>query len=125
MYTCNYISGELKTSAFLGEVKWLSIDEAMKTLTFSHINSFIKQTYDYPNTVWGGTILRRQEGDKWTTEIIEEFYPLFSSNKKKRRKRQKRRQNLIHCVKDFLMFLIINSTYHLSLTLSSRKGDKT
>ncbi len=79
IYSCNYVNGQLKVPSFLGEVKWIPMETALQTLTYPHINLFIKQTFDYPNTVWGGSIVRYQASGKWKTKVMEAFYPLFSS----------------------------------------------
>lgn len=68
--------GALKTPDNIDEIKWLPIDEAVQVITFPHINMLIKQVNDYPNTVWGGTVLRYKEGDKFKSKLTKPFYPL-------------------------------------------------
>lgn len=81
IYSCNYIKGTVIIPDFLGDVKWLPIEKALQTLTYPHINLFIKQTYDFPNVVWGGSINRLKDENGWSTQIMEAFYPLFSFSK--------------------------------------------
>ena len=85
IYSCKYLSGTVhfpeNQSFEIGEIKWLSIKEALSLIPFESVRMFIKQTYDYPNVVWGGSISAIREGDKWKYKIMEEFYPLFTSKK--------------------------------------------
>ena len=60
------------------QIKWLSTDQAMKTINFPHMNSMINQIVRHPDKVWGGTLLQFKEKDQWKTKIVEEFYPLFA-----------------------------------------------
>ena len=93
IYTCRYLSGKLhfpENQPFeISEIKWLPMKEALSTISFESIRIFIKQTHDYPNVVWGGSIRVIKENNKRKYEIMEEFYPLFSPKKRK----QKRRRN--------------------------------
>lgn len=77
IYRCNYLHGKIKVPKNLGEVKWLPIKEALKTITYKSINLFLKQTHNYPNVVWGGSIIALKKEIGWKYEIVEEFYPLF------------------------------------------------
>lgn len=46
-------------------------------MSFPHINYFVKQVTAHPEQVSGGTVSQRKEGDQYTSEVIEKFYPLF------------------------------------------------
>lgn len=73
-------SGESKAPQNIEEIKWLPLSEAMKLITFPHINMLLKQIGDNPGTIWGGTILRYKEGSKLKAKMIKDFYPLNSVN---------------------------------------------
>ena len=85
IYSCNYLSGKihfpLNQSFEIVEIKWLPIHEALSLIPFESVRMFIKQTYDHPNIVSGGSISAIRADDKWKYKIIEEFYPLFSPKK--------------------------------------------
>ena len=85
IYSCNYLSGNVhfpENQTFeIGEIKWLPLEEALSLISFESIKMFIKQTYNYPNVVWGGSISAIKEDNKWRYEIIEDFYPLYSPDK--------------------------------------------
>lgn len=72
--------GELKAPDNIEAIKWLPINEAMKVITFPHINMLIKQIMEYPEAVWGGTVLRYKEGDKLKSKMTKDFYHLKSNN---------------------------------------------
>ena len=59
--------------------------EALSVISFESIRMFIKQTDEYPNVVWGGSISAVKEDNNWRYKIREEFYPLFSPMKRKQK----------------------------------------
>ena len=84
VFRVELISGTLKNPVGVEEIKWLSIDEALKQITFPHINHMIKQVVQNPEILWGGSILQYKEGDKFKSKILEEFYPMLHTDKSKR-----------------------------------------
>ncbi len=62
------------------EIRWLPLAEAMRLITFPHINILLKQIVDNPEVVWGGTILRYKEGKEFKAKILNGFYPLNIGN---------------------------------------------
>ena len=82
IYSCNYLSGKVhfpeNQSFKIGEIKWLPMKEALSLIPFESVRMFMKQTDDYPNFVWGGSINAIRVDNKWEYQIMEEFYPLFS-----------------------------------------------
>jgi hypothetical protein len=82
IYRCNYLGGKVhfpeNQSFKIGEIKWLPMKEVLSVISFESIRMFIKQTYDFPNIVWGGSISAIREDKQWNYKIVEAFYPLFS-----------------------------------------------
>lgn len=68
--------GALKIPDNIEAIKWLPVNEAMKVITFPHINMLIKQIVDYPDVVWGGTVLRYKEENKLKSKMTKSFYPI-------------------------------------------------
>ena len=75
-FNVNVIDGEVNTPDNIEEIKWLSIDDAVKTITFPHINLLIKQVMTYPENIWGGTVLRYKDQGKFKAQMISDFMPL-------------------------------------------------
>ena len=92
IYHSNYLDGKVhfpeNQSFEIGEIKWLQMQEANSVISFESMRMFIKQTDDYPNEVWGGSINVIREDNNWRYETAEDFYPLFKTNKQ-RKKRNK------------------------------------
>lgn len=86
IYKCNYQEGEIhfpENQPFtISEIKWVTIGKALKILTHTSVQLFVKQTHNNPNIVSGGSIIIYNENNKVKAKIIEEFYPLFSSEKR-------------------------------------------
>lgn len=76
VYTAKVQKGMAKRPEGISEIKWLSVEDAMKTITFPHINLMIKQIMSNPNDIWGGTLLQFKENDTWRAKVLEEFYGL-------------------------------------------------
>ena len=76
VYMVKLISGELKKPKGIEEMKWLSAQNAIKLITFPHINVMVEQIANHPNQVWGGTLMQFKEKDMWKTKILEDFYVL-------------------------------------------------
>jgi len=72
--------GDIKTPDNIEAIKWLPVDEALKVITFPHINILIKQVMDNPEVIWGGTVLRYKEGNKLKSKMTKSFYPIKSNN---------------------------------------------
>ena len=82
-YRVNVKSGKVKMPKIIGQIKWLPIDEAIQIITFPHIKQLIQQITDYPETVWGGTILRYKEEGQLKAKMLEKFYPIKQNEKGK------------------------------------------
>lgn len=80
-YNVNVTGGVLVNPDNIEAIKWLSVSEAMKVITFPHINTLIKQVMDYPDFVWTGTILRYTEDDVLKAKMVDDFVPLDIDNK--------------------------------------------
>jgi len=66
-----------KFPKYIESVKWLSVDEAVKTLSFPHISYFVEQVTKYPNQISGGTVIQTKDNDRYAAKIVDKFYPLF------------------------------------------------
>lgn len=75
-FKVNVINGGIIKPENIDEIKWLPVDEAMQVITFPHINLLLKKVIDFPETVWGGAILRYKKGEKFKAKMLKEFYPL-------------------------------------------------
>jgi hypothetical protein len=71
-----YVAGEIGMPKIIGEIRWLPVEEALKTISFPHINDMIRQICLYPDVIWGGAIWQYREGDTFLSKIVEDFYPL-------------------------------------------------
>ena len=78
-YVAQYVDGVLKLPKGMSEVKWMPLDEAINKTTVTSIKQSMKQIFDFPNTVWGGSFMVSREKQGHPTKKIEEFYPLFES----------------------------------------------
>lgn len=58
----------------IGEAIWLDINEAIKRISFPHINYYIKDVFMFPNTMRYGTVERFMSNGKLESKISEEFY---------------------------------------------------
>ncbi|MDN3594311.1 hypothetical protein [Zunongwangia endophytica] len=76
VYTAKVKEENIKKPDGIEEIKWLSVDKAIETITFPHINEMIEKTMTKPNEVWGGTLLQYKENENWKMKILEEFYTL-------------------------------------------------
>lgn len=76
IYVAQHGGGNIIPPKGIGEVKWVELDKAIETITFPHIRDQIRHISQHPETVWGGTQKRYQEGDNFKSEIVEAFYPL-------------------------------------------------
>jgi hypothetical protein len=79
VYTTKMKSGELKAPEMIEEIRWLSTKDAMKLITFAHINMQIDQLMKFPGTIWGGSQLMYQQDGVYKAKFIEPFYPLTSN----------------------------------------------
>ncbi|MEM1359139.1 MAG: hypothetical protein AAGF89_13110 [Bacteroidota bacterium] len=76
-YFARYVSGTLKITEPVAEAKWLPIPEAIERNSITSIKEITRQIMNYPDVVWGGSFMVREEGDEHPTEMVEEFYVLF------------------------------------------------
>jgi hypothetical protein len=76
VYTTKMKSGELKAPEMIEEIRWLSPKDAMKLITFAHINVQIDQLMKFPGTLWGGSQQMYQQDGVYKAKFIEPFYPL-------------------------------------------------
>jgi len=58
----------------IGEALWLDVNEAIKRISFPHINDFIKDVFMFPNDIRFGTIERVESNGKFISKKSEEFY---------------------------------------------------
>jgi len=58
----------------IGEVVWLDMNEAVKRISFPHINAFIKDVFMFPNAIRFGTIERIESNGKLISKVSEIFY---------------------------------------------------
>jgi len=82
VYTAKLANGKLKKPTGIEEAKWVSVQDALKIITFPHINAMIEKITNNPNQVWGGTLLQFKEKNVWKTKLLEDFY-VFSELKTK------------------------------------------
>lgn len=81
VYSTKIAGGQIKAPEMIEEIRWLSADQAMKLITFPHINAQIEQLTKFPGTIWGGSQLMYQEDGVYKSETLEGFYPLASTSK--------------------------------------------
>ena len=74
MFIVKTTSKIVKLPKIISEVKWLSLNEAYKLISFSHINDFIKDVFMHPNNVRSGAIERFNSNGKHTSRVLENFY---------------------------------------------------
>lgn len=76
VYSTKMKSGEIKAPEMIEEIRWLSATQAVKLITFPHINAQIEQLTKFPDTLWGGSQLMYQDAGVYKAKLIENFYPL-------------------------------------------------
>ncbi len=81
--------GVNKRPEFVSEVKWVSLKEAKKMLSFPHIIAMVNQVSSYPKTIWGGTLSNYKEDETFKCKILEDFYPLYESQKAAKKRMKK------------------------------------
>jgi hypothetical protein len=75
MFIMKTDSKVVKLPKIIGEIKWLSLNEANKLISFPHINSFIKDVFMHPKNVRSGVIERfNNNKDKQASRVLENFY---------------------------------------------------
>jgi hypothetical protein len=74
VYTAQTNNSELKKPEGIEELKWLSIDKALKQITFPHIKIQISQIMNNPNKIWAGSMSQFKLNGNWETKILQEFY---------------------------------------------------
>ncbi len=80
MYYCQHLSDTNNTMPDnIGAVEWLPIEQAIQRISFRHIELFVRQTYDYPDTIWSGSIVRKKKTKKWEVQTTVPFYSLGAS----------------------------------------------
>jgi len=62
-----------KMPKYIEEVKWLTVDEAKKLMTFPHINLLIDEVINHPNQIRSGGIYRYKEDGVEKLELLEDF----------------------------------------------------
>jgi len=75
-YNTNVIGQVIKKPDNIEEIRWLSLNAAVKMITFPHINMLINQVTNHPKYVWGGTILRYKDDNEFNAKLVEGFYPI-------------------------------------------------
>ena len=85
IYTAKVQKYEIKKPKGIEEVKWLSVDKAIKQITFPHINVQIEQILNNPNKIWGGSLSQFKENGNWKTKMLQEFYVLSDEEYKEAR----------------------------------------
>jgi hypothetical protein len=76
-FKVNIIEGEIKKPQNIDTIKWLPANEAKEIITFPHINILLQQIIDFPDKVWGGSILRYKEDGEFKAKMIKDFYSLY------------------------------------------------
>jgi len=78
-FVANHVSGDIKNPERYDELEWMPIAEAIDKITVPAIKQITKQIIDYPNTLWGGSLMVSRDGKAHPTVPTEPFYPLFGS----------------------------------------------
>ena len=76
IYTTKYIKGSIKKPKGIGIVTWLPLDEAIKKISFPHINLTIEKVLKNSSKIWGGELMSYKDGKVFKTKILKEFYEL-------------------------------------------------
>lgn len=76
VFTAKMETIHLKSPSGIENIQWLSPQDALKKITFPHINAMIQQITAKPNKVWGGTLVQHKENNQWKTIILGAFYEL-------------------------------------------------
>ncbi len=80
-FVAKYVEGDLKKSTNAATMKWMPVEEALSKIPVKAIRLITKQVLEFPETVWGGSFLISENGERHETEVIEKFYPIFSRKK--------------------------------------------
>jgi hypothetical protein len=81
-YRANYQSGALKIPKNRLSAQWFPIKAAIEMMSLPNtkapfsIRDMTQQVLSYPEVIWGGTFLINKRDDKFTYDVIEDFYPL-------------------------------------------------
>ncbi|MCC2618094.1 hypothetical protein LJ739_17700 [Aestuariibacter halophilus] len=57
----------------ISEVRWLSVEDALKTMTFPHINLLTAQIEQHPDSVWQARIKRYQHNGAYKADLVSDF----------------------------------------------------
>ncbi len=80
-FVAKYLGGEPIITDPTEEFRWMSIEEAIDSTIVDAWAHIYPKIINQPDTVWGGSFEVYREGSDHRTRIIEEFYPLFPTNK--------------------------------------------
>lgn len=76
VFITKVIGGKISPPKGIEKIKWLPLKEALKQITFPHINTIINQIMVEKNKILGGTILQYKEGKRFKSRILEGLYTL-------------------------------------------------
>ncbi len=82
-YVAKYAGGAIKSPKGISVMKWVPVKKALPNIPVDAIRLITKQVLEFPETVWGGSFLISENGEQHETQVLEEFYPLFSAKRSK------------------------------------------
>ncbi len=78
-YVAKHAGGTIKLPKGGSVLKWLPVSKALPNIPVEAIRLITKQMLEFPETVWGGSFLISENGERHETLVLEEFYPLFGT----------------------------------------------
>ncbi|WP_435255361.1 hypothetical protein [Tenacibaculum sp. A30] len=75
-YSLDFVEGDITPPPSCSQIKWFSIDEALKLISYQDMVEILKQLYEDKNSVFGGAIKKYKEA-KSKEKKIEFTEPLY------------------------------------------------
>jgi hypothetical protein len=77
-YSANYKSGNIRVPAGCSDIKWHTVEDALKLISAEDMKIFVGKISEDKNVVWGASVFKRSDNktDKPQIEITEPFYKL-------------------------------------------------
>jgi hypothetical protein len=77
-YTAVFSSGSPRVPAGCANIQWLSVEEALKLISFDDMRMFVKKAIEDPQVVWGAAAYKYKDKNthKTVIELRQPFYRL-------------------------------------------------
>jgi hypothetical protein len=70
-----------KMPSYIDEIRWLSVEESIKLMTFPQISFALEQIFENPDQIMGGSLQLKKVNGIETLTIQEPIRALFNANK--------------------------------------------